>query len=150
MVESSQPLATFEFICSGYDITKQSDKEVHIDIVRFLKRTPYPGMKQPTPHGGMLGSEVRLIIRYQGLRAAKYRFNLFLDDECIQSGAVDDRGEYSGLRIRRFFCEEPKTYKLEILEPINEKPQECNTEYGATYEPDRLGDPPAYLRDSAD
>lgn len=143
-------LATFEFDNSGYyDITEQSNNEVYIKIQRFLRRSPLPGMKQPTPHGGMLGFEVRLSVKHDGLRAAKYRFDLLSEDTHIQSDMLDDRGEYHNLHISKM-VDDPIIYTLKVFEPVNEEYSECNTDVENKYEQDRLGNSGTHLRDSAE
>lgn len=134
MVSMNKPIAVFEFADVGYDITKQSVNDILIRVWRRLRREPYVGMKQPTPHGGMLGSEVCLLIRHEGLRAAQYRFDLYCGKRHIQSGIVDNHGEYCGLSITRPYG---KSYKLEI----NVKQLDCNTNMEVTNEYNRLVDP---------
>jgi hypothetical protein len=76
----------------GYELVKESNGDLYVEIYRALRRTPFVGMKQPTPFGGMLGFETHLIVKKYGLPLI-CDFELCLDGNLIQSDSTDQLGQ---------------------------------------------------------
>lgn len=139
----------FEFRNIEHLSFEQSEESIYIKIWRQLRTDPFFGMKQPTPFGGFLGFEVKLLVRYEGLRADGYSFDLFRNDDKIQSGVTGPDGTFTGLKIDITYDEDQvDDYRLEVFEKINEEQQECNTRSEELYEPNRLVDTTAPIREA--
>jgi len=104
-------LKTFEFLNSDFNIIKESKDDVYIKIWREIRRNPLPGMKQPTPHGGFLGTQVVLEVKYDGLPAKEYNFELSQGNSVIQNGTTDNAGRFYGLEV----SESDDMYSMSIL-----------------------------------
>ena len=113
----------FEFKNLGFNLTEQVIDNIYIKIWRQMRVDPYPGMKQPTPFGGFLGFEIKLMVKCDGLLTNDHGFKLYKDDQLIQDGELTN-GIFSGLNIHH---ESTITdYSIEIFE-INKESEVCNT-----------------------
>lgn len=120
----TKPLAEFEFKNLDFELIDQAIDEVYINIDRVFRTTPLVGMKQPTPRGGMLGYEAILKIKYKGQPAFRYRWELYITDQLIQSGITIDRKNragdlesYAGDLDIALPYGEPIIYKIKIFSP---------------------------------
>lgn len=91
-------LAEFEFQNHDFKLLQEAKDEVYVQIDRECRRTPFPNMKQPTPRGGILGMEAVLVIKHRGLPGI-FEWELFHNDNHIQSGQTNDKGISGALNI---------------------------------------------------
>ena len=120
----TEPLAEFEFKNLDFELIDQAINEVYINIDRIFRTAPLVGMKQPTPRGGMLGYEAVLKLKFKGQPAFRYRWELYIADQLIQSGITIDRINHTG-NLESYAGDldialpygEPITYKLKIFSP---------------------------------
>lgn len=89
----SKSLAEFEFQNHDFGLIEEAKDDLYVRIERECRTAPFPGMKQPTPVGGILGHEVVLTIKHFGERVDKYRWELVLDDVAVANGVTDAKGE---------------------------------------------------------
>jgi hypothetical protein len=147
MVNSKSPkyelVATFVFECKDdidkaqYKVHKEAKDEVLVDIERKIRRVPLVGMKQPTPHGAMLGWEGALLLKHKGKAASGYKWKLYRDNILDQEGRTDERSKDS-LELELPDIEQPE-YKLEIFAPIYQEDNSCNKVTEAIHEQDQHG-----------
>lgn len=136
-VISGKKLASFEFVGARYKITKQSVDDIFIHIWRELRRKPFLGMKQPTPHGGFLGFQCVLEAKKDGLPAVDLPFILYLNKKEIQRGTLDGFGMCTNILVRHLYGNQSDSYLLKVFD-INESLESCNTLLEEVYESGRL------------
>lgn len=110
------PLVEFEFQNLDYGLINEAKNEVYVNIDRECRTVPFVGMKQPTPIGGMLGCEAVLKLQHKGKIAAKYRWELYISDQLLQSGVTDINGRSGDFPIPLAYGN-PMTYKIKIFPP---------------------------------
>jgi len=76
-------LAEFEFKNDDFELIEEAKDDVYVKIERECRITPFVGMKQPTPTGGMLGYEVVLTIKYLGEIVSNCPWEILQNDTII-------------------------------------------------------------------
>lgn len=104
---------------SEFDTVCQTDNNIVVSIYQHLLRSPFVGMKQPVPHGGMLGLQCILEAKKQDFKTDGLCFVLYRNTKEIQRGALNNGGEYRGLSIN--FPDPDSEYVLQIFESDNLK-----------------------------
>lgn len=127
-------LACLPFTNSEFHITCQSHNDIYIRIWREVRRSPFIGMKQPTPHGGICGLQCMLEVKKSGLKAAGLYFILYRNKKEIQRGILNDKGIYEGLAVK---LESTGEYLIKIFD-VNQTNESCNNEHEEIYESNRL------------
>ena len=122
-------LAEFEFENDEFELIEEAKDEVYIKIERECRITPFVGMKQPTPLGGMLGYEAVLTIKHFGELVPNYRWEIFQNDTALAAGITNANGVYRDLPIPMPYGQSD-AYSIRIFRPdltINKDASECNT-----------------------
>ena len=114
-------LAEFEFQNLDFELINEAKDEVYVKLERECRTEPFVGMKQPTPRGGILGSETVLRVKYEG-KTAEYRWEIYLAEQLVLKGTTDAKGRSGELGIPLCYGEPPKIYKIKIFPP--EPPKE--------------------------
>ena len=103
-----------EFDNSRKRILLEHDGQAYyVKISRYLRIKPFVGMKQPTPHGGMLGIDYSLLIKYNGLPAIR-QWRLYEEGKVIAEGLTDEDGKSYGLPITMHYLG-AKKYGFEMI-----------------------------------
>ena len=120
-----ESLAEFEFQNHEFELLEEAKDEVYARIERECRTTPFVGMKQPTPVGGMLGHELVLTVKHNGIRVKGYCWELLKDGASIASGITDAKGQCRNLPIP-FPYTGLQSYTLKIYPQINKDTSVCN------------------------
>lgn len=131
-------LASFDFSNNDYIITEQSKDNILVRMWRELRRQPFIGMKQNTPHGGVLGLQCILEIKRDGLPASFLNFIIYKNKHEIQRGFLNNIGRYENIRIPMVYGVDSNDYLLKVFD-INKDSEECNIISEEIYESGRLG-----------
>ena len=103
-----------EFDNSRQRILLEHDgRAYYIKISRYLRTQPFVGMKQPTPHGGMLGMDCSLLIKYNGLPVIR-QWRLYEEGKIIAEGSTDEEGKAYELPISMHYLG-AKKYGFEMI-----------------------------------
>lgn len=110
-------LAEFEFLNHDFELIEEAKDEVYVKIERECRTSPMPGMKQPTPVGGMLGHEAVLTVKHRGERVKDYRWEIYHANSLVCSGATDAKGTAHDLQIPLPYGN-PQSYSIKIFGPV--------------------------------
>jgi len=92
-------IASFTITAHDYFITEQAASELYIYMRREMRRSPFLGMKQPSPDNSFMGMDTVLVCKYKGQIARGYKWKLLKDGQVIQDGVTDHNGMAFGLDI---------------------------------------------------
>lgn len=118
-------LDSFEFKSSDdiskrkYVVHKEGSDKAYFRIERKLRRKPLTGMRQPIPHGAIMGWDAEIEVKNKGKTADGHILKLYKSGELVQDTRTDEQGRAS---LSMDF--EAANYKLEIYSPI----YACNIE----------------------
>ncbi|MHA1288932.1 MAG: hypothetical protein ACTSPB_16190 [Candidatus Thorarchaeota archaeon] len=119
-------LAEFEFENHDFELIEEAKNEVYVKIERICRTTPFVGMKQPTPIGGILGYEAILTIKHLG-ELVSYPWTISQSGDTIAEGLTDMQGKSENLPIPMNYGR-LQTYTVAVFEPepIEESESENN------------------------
>jgi len=89
----------FNFNNHEHNLLKDQAEDLYVQIKRVARRTPFQGMKQPAPHGSIMGMETVVEVVYKGKPASFMQWELLRDNQPHQMGLLDKDGKAGELRI---------------------------------------------------